>query len=196
MAKSARSTRIWIGLAAVTLLVGAAPALAQTGAGTRAPAKPAQDEKPGPWSVSGGVGFTLDPDTFLMSLGAEYAGDEGFSAGPLLQVGVSDKHAIVAPTANGRYSFDLSDADDDVLRKFRPFVQGGLGFAYVEKDRNGPLGDREDVGFLLNMGFGLEYPVSERVSLGTSLLFNVLPVKTANQHFFFSWQVATVRFHF
>jgi opacity protein-like surface antigen len=182
----------WIGAIAAALLCTASPALAQI---SYQPQEDAEEEHR-PWSASGGIGFTLDPGTFLMTLGIEYADEGGFSAGPLVQFGVSDNNTIIAPTVNGRYSFDLSHLEDEILQKFRPFVQGGLGFAYIDKDRNAPKKDKDDVGFLMNMGLGLEYQVSDSVTLGNNLLFNVLPDKTARQNFFFSWQFATVRFHF
>jgi hypothetical protein len=97
---------------------------------------------------------------------------------------------------NGRYSFDLSWVDDEIIQEVQPFVQGGLGFAYIDKDRSGAKKDKDGVGFLMNMGLGFEYPVSETVSLGNSVLFNVLPSRTARQHFFFSWQFVTLRFRF
>lgn len=185
-------------LAALALLLAATPALAQTASQREESARPAPQDHPGPWSVSGGVGFTLDPGTFLMTLGAEYDVDDpsGFSVGPLAQFAVSDNNTIIAPTLNARYSFDLSDAKDDVARRLSPFLQGGVGFAYVNKERSGPRSDRDDVGFLLNMGVGLEFAIDDSVSIGNSILFNVLPVRTAHESFFFSWQFATVRFRF
>jgi hypothetical protein len=198
------SWRSWLVWTACVALLAAPPALAQPASEnplseeTRQDSPRNQQDEAGPWSVSGGIGFTLDPGTFLVTLGAEYAPDgaAGFSAGPLVQFGVSDNNTIIAPTVNGRYTFDLSDAKDDIARRLSPFVQGGLGFAYIDKERNAPKNDKDEVGFLFNMGAGLEFALSDSVSIGNSILFNVLPVRTARQNFFFSWQFATMRFRF
>ncbi len=81
------------------------------------------------------------------------------------------------------------------IERFHPFVQVGLGLAWVEKERRGRH-DHDEVGFLMNTGFGCDYMLTERFGLGTSLLFNVLPAETADERFFFSWQLvtATIRF--
>ena len=196
MSNESTTVASWVGIAALALLIGGAPASAQPSNARQGGGQ--QEEQPGPWSASAGIGFTLDPGTFLMTLGMEYGPDDadGFSAGPLLQIGISDNNTIVAPTVNGRYSFDLSWVDDEIIQEVQPFVQGGLGFAYIDKDRSGAKKDKDGVGFLMNMGLGFEYPVSETVSLGNSVLFNVLPSRTARQHFFFSWQFDTLRFRF
>jgi hypothetical protein len=34
------------------------------------------------------------------------------------------------------------------------------------------------------------------VSLGSNMLFNFLPEKTAGEHFFYSWQIGTMRIRF
>jgi hypothetical protein len=141
--------------------------------------------------VRGGLGFTLDPDTFLMGFEGDYSIFKELAVGPLLQLGVSDHRLIVAPTLNAQWMFDLPFTG---LERLKPFLQGGLGFAYLARDRPGP--DADDVGFLLNMGFGTEFYLGDRFSLGSNMLFNVLPDRVLGEHFFFSWQIVTARYQF
>lgn len=140
-------------------------------------------------AAGGAIGFTLEPDTFLMTGHGEYFVSDIVAVGALLQLGVGDDRLIVAPTANVKAVFDLPD-----YRHLKPFVHGGLGLGYLEKERGGD--DEDDEGFLLNFGFGADYFLNESVSLGNSVLFNFLPDKVLGERFFFSWQFvsATVTF--
>ncbi len=146
-----------------------------------------------PLSVRGGLGFTLDPDTFLLSFAGDYALSEQFSLGPLLQLGLSGDDTIVAPTLNAQYSFDLHGMGPE-LSRLNPFVQGGLGFAFIHEDLR--FGEDDDLGFLFNLGFGVEYDLTDRFALGNNLLFNIMPDEVNQENFFFSWQFATIRFRF
>ena len=155
---------------------------------------------PAPSSVSleAGIGFTADPDTFLLAVELPFQVARQVEIGPLVQLGVADNHTIVAPTLNGRYVFDLASwgawGKRPTLRRLHPMVFGGLGFAYINRDR--PSGDRDDIGFLFDLGFGAEYELSPRVSVGSRMTFNVLPGGVVGEDFFFAWQVGTVRFRF
>jgi opacity protein-like surface antigen len=157
-------------------------------------AAPAAAQEPGPFSLRGGLGFTAGPETFLLTLEAPITIGAGFGAGPLLQLGLSDDDTIVAPTANVTYAFDLSGASNRDVRKLAPFVQTGIGFAYIEKDHR--RGDDDDIGFLFNVGGGIEYSLTDRIAVGSNMLFNVLPDSVVGENFFFSWQVGTIRVRF
>ncbi len=184
------------GVLAVALGAAAVAGAQTTGAqsqGQQASAQ--QDDEKSPWSIYSSLGFTLDPETFLLAFGGDYAMTEAFGIGPLLQLGLSDNTTIVALTANGIWSFDLREhVENETLRKLRPTVQGGLGFAHVDKDRG--FGSDDDTKFLMNFGFGVEYPLTDHFSVGNSLMFNILPWNAAGENFFFSWQFATARFRF
>jgi opacity protein-like surface antigen len=177
---------------ALAALVGvrAAPAAAQD-----APADTEPRDASG-WSVRAGLGFTLSPSNLLLSLEAPYMVNRSFGVGPLVQFAVSDDWLMIMPTANLQYRFDLRGLDDPTLRRISPFVQGGLGFAWLERDFGGRLGEVDDTGFLLNVGFGFEYQLSRRVSLGNNVMFNMLPTEVMGQEFIFSWQFATARIQF
>lgn len=144
------------------------------------------------WSFRTGIGFTADPDTFLLNFEAPYAFNEWVSAGPMMQVGLEDHYAIVAPTAN--LTLRVPDLPGRSFDRVHPFAFAGLGFAYIEKDRGHNDGD--GVGFLIDTGVGVEYQVSEKVFLGTQMMFNFLPKETKDEGFFYAWQIAGIRFAF
>lgn len=148
----------------------------------------------GDWSAHASIGFMLGPDALLLATGAEYALTDSFGIGPLFQFGVDDNLLVFAPTLNGRFRFDLSGADAGWVRRLDPFLQFGLGLAYIDKDHR--IGDDEEAGFLLNGGFGFEYRITDRFALGNNLLFNGLPTEVLDESFFFSWQFLTARYRF
>jgi hypothetical protein len=150
--------------------------------------------KTGEWSPHAGIGFTADPDAFLMTLGVEYGALDFMSVGPLLQLGFSDDDTIVAPTADFRFGIDLSGVSNQYVRRLEPFVNAGLGMAYIEKERGNS--DRDDVGFLMNGGVGAQYWFADEMAVGTHMMFNGMPDDVLDEHFFFSWQVVTFRFRF
>jgi len=145
------------------------------------------------WSLRGGIGFTADPTSFLLNFEAPYAFDRWVSAGPMLQLGLDDDHTIVAPTLN--VSVTIPDLPGEDFDRLHPYGMIGIGFAYIENDNRGRSG-KDDTGFLINFGFGLEFEVSENLFIGSQMMFNFLPVKTVGEHFFYSWQVGGVRIAF
>ncbi len=156
------------------------------------PQEPGTPEESGRWSFRTSIGFTASPGGFLMTAAFPYAATRHISIVPLLQLSVADDLVILAPTANFQYAFDIPTSNEH-LRKLRPFLQAGLGFAFIHKNRRR---NDDEVGFLMNPGFGVEYAVSENVAVGSNMLFNILPVSTSGENFFFSCQVASVRFLF
>jgi hypothetical protein len=148
-------------------------------------------------SLETGIGFTSSPDTFLLTVEMPIRIAPAVDLGPLLQLGVSDRRTIVAPTLNARYSFDLTrwvTSSREIFERLRPIAHGGLGFAYMHQD--GRPGSDDDTGFLINFGFGAEYDVADRISVGSRMTFNLLPGDVLGENFFFSWQVATAHFRF
>jgi opacity protein-like surface antigen len=178
---------------ALLVLALASPAAAGTAQSppSTAPSEPADQTG---WSARAGLGFTLDPTNLLLTIEAPYMVTNNFGVGPLVQFALSDDWLMIMPTANLHYRFDLSRADSPTLRPLSPFLQGGLGFGWLEADT--AFGDVDDTGFLLNVGFGFEYAISEKVSLGNNVLFNILPTEVVGETFIFSWQFATVRYRF
>jgi len=146
------------------------------------------------FSLEGGIGFTAGPGGFLIGLTAPYAIDQNFSLGPRLELGVADGTVVVAPSLNARYGFDMTGFDDDFLRRLRPYLQGGVGMAYIQHEHGQK--DDDGVGGLIDLGFGLEYPVSSRVSIGSGMLFHIVPGSPAGETFYFSWQMVSARLRF
>ncbi len=144
-----------------------------------------------PWTIGAGIGFTAGPGTFLLDGDAAYALNENMSIGPRMQLGFSDDEVLVVPTANFRYVFDLHLSPETSMQELTPFLQAGIGFGYVRKERGG--GHTDDTGFLFNIGAGVEWSLGA-TTLGSNLMFNILPSETAGENFFFSWQLITLRF--
>ncbi len=148
-------------------------------------------EAPSPWSIGAGIGFTAGPGSFLLDGDAAFALDERMSIGPRMQLGFSDDVILVAPTANFRYVFDLHLSPGTMTQELTPFLQAGIGLGYVRKERRG--GHTDDTGFLFNLGGGVEWSLGA-TTLGSNLMFNILPSETNGENFYFSWQLITVRF--
>ncbi len=139
-----------------------------------------------------GIGFTLSPDTFLMNFRSDYFMTHHIAVGPLVQFGISDNVFLIAPSIGVKGVFDLPE--EGFAKRVKPFLQGGAGLAYVNVDRN--TGDDDDMGFLMNFGFGTDIYLTSSFSLGNNIMFNILPVKVFDDRFFFSWQFVTARYHF
>lgn len=151
-----------------------------------------QNSRRGPEGLSlrAAMGFTLDPDTFLLASQVDYRFADGLSLSPLVQLGLSDDDVLLAPSFNLKYTFDLSTEQRKIPVK--PFMEGGVGFCYLHKEHR--RGDDDEVGFLLNFGFGADFYVTDRVALGSNVLFNVLPGEVLGEHFFFTWEFIALRF--
>ena len=143
------------------------------------------------WTIGGGLGFSATPTTFVLDGDAAYALDEHMSIGPRIQLGFSDDTTLVTPTLNFRYAFDLNLSPDPSARKLTPFLQAGIGLGYIRKETGS--GHFDDTGFLFNLGGGIEWSLGG-ATLGSNLMFNILPSDTAGENFYFSWQLITLRF--
>ncbi len=150
------------------------------------------------WSLSTGLGFTASPEAFLLGFEGDYRVWRGLSLGAELQLGLDDDYTIVSPTARARYTFDLRRVTrSEFVQRLRPYLQSGLGFTYIEVDVPDLPGiDDDDTGFMFNFGFGAEYPITRSLSLNSKMLFNVLPGDVFGEGFYYSWEVAGLRWRF
>jgi len=152
---------------------------------------PSHSSAPG-WSARLGIGFTADPDTFLINIEAPYAFDRWVSVGPMFQLGLHHDDRIFAPTAN--VTVTIPDLPGQKLDRLLPYATAGMGFAVLEKDDR--PNKNTSSGFLANVGFGLEYEINEHVFVGSQMMFNFLPTEVLDEKFFYSWQIAGLRIKF
>jgi len=147
-------------------------------------------------SFRGGIGFTADPGAFLMSVGFPVGLTDTIALNPDMMFAVDDDDLIISPGLDLELRLGaFLDSQDENLRRLVPLVQLGAGLAYIEKDQHRSA-DEDGVGFVLRAGLGAEYEVSKGTYLGSLMRFNVLPVKTADERFFFSWDLISLRFNF
>jgi hypothetical protein len=146
------------------------------------------------FSVAGGIGFTGSPSTFLMQFDGLYHFDRNLAAGPSLQIGVDGQITIVSMSADGRYTFQLAGPEDPAS-KLEPFVTGGLGFTHYSVDA-GASRDFSETGFLMMLGFGLGYSFSDKLGVESSMRFNIVPTEVLGDKFYYSWQLAGIRYRF
>ena len=107
---------------------------------------------------------------------------QGFSIGPLIQTATSGDLFQVGLSAQAKYTFDLPR-----IPQLKPHFEGGLGFLHADLDR--PGGDESDTGYLIPIGMGVEYKLTDRISLDTTLLFNFTDITVRNENFFITWLV-------
>lgn len=144
------------------------------------------------WSARAGIGFTGNPSTFLLNFEAPYAFNPWVALGPMIQVGLDDDYTITAPTLNATVKFPdfLGPAFDRVV----PYALGGLGLAVIENE-DAP-NDKRSVGFLIDFGLGVEYQLSDRLFVGTQMMFDIMPKQTQGQKFIYAWQIGGLRYAF
>jgi opacity protein-like surface antigen len=144
------------------------------------------DERAGRYIVGAGLGFQADtPDgtAFALGLSGDYYVTQGFSIGPLLQLGFTGDLFQFGLTAQAKYTFDLTE-----IPALKPHVEAGIGFIYSDLDR-GPWRDEDDVSFLIPLGIGAEYRLTHSISADTNFLFNFTHLDVRDKNFFFTWLV-------
>jgi hypothetical protein len=139
------------------------------------------------------MGFTIDPNDFLLSFELPYRFDQYVSVGPLFQIGLGDDRYLVAPSIN--LTITIPDLPGQNLDRFRPNFFTGVGFAVIKKAHTPSYDDRE-AAFLINAGFGVDYVVSQRVSVGSRMILNFLPGRALSNKFFYTWEVASIKLAF
>jgi hypothetical protein len=128
----------------------------------------AADPTAGTWTGGGGLGFlanTADGTAFAMNLNAETFINRSFSVGPLLQLGVTGDLTQIGVSGQVKYWIDLPN----IAKGLKLTAQGGLGFVYT--DFRG-----DDTSFLVPIGVGLDYALSNTVSATATFLLNFTDV--------------------
>ncbi len=180
-------------LLAGVAIVTAAPVLAQdTATGTSSSETNRSDGPTTDLSFRASLGMTAGPDTFAMTFEAPYAINEMVSIGPLFQLGFSDDHVLFAPTVQAYVTPTLTEQFAD----WHPYAHIGMGLVYLEDNDRRPGRDEEDTDFLLVIGTGVEYALSDTFYMGTGFLFDVIPGGAVGNRFVFGWQILTFRQEF
>lgn len=146
------------------------------------------------WGARLGLGFVADPTIFLLDLTVPYSLGSGTSLGPRVQLGLAEDDIYLAPTLDFEYSHDLSESVSGSIGLLRPLVHAGLGFGWLHEDDR--RGKDDDVEFLVDIGAGVEYPLTERFALASVIDFNIFPVELLDQNLVFTWQVVQLRLKF
>ncbi|MFT5441943.1 MAG: hypothetical protein ACI8W3_000985 [Myxococcota bacterium] len=144
------------------------------------------------WSVRGGLGFTEDPDSFLLNAEIERFVRDEVTVGLGMQLGVGDDGVIVSPMLFTRFVFDLTSFENEFIKRLQPFGQAGAGITHINKDLPGK--DRDGTDFLLSVGAGFEYKLNDPLSLGTRMLVNIIPGEVLSERIYFSWEVISLRY--
>jgi len=151
-----------------------------------------EEERTGKIIFGAGLGLMADtPDgtAFALGLNGDYYFTQGFSVGPLLQMGFTGDLFQLGFTVQAKYTFDIEQ-----IPALKPHIEGGVGFIYADRSRS-VARDEDDVGILFPLGFGVEYRLTKSISLDTTFLFNFTDVSVGDEDFFFTWLVG-VRYRF
>jgi hypothetical protein len=181
-------TRSWIVLlTAAALFLSASASSAQSGSDSNKDGNGGQVRA----SFAGSLGFLADdPGGVNLGFEAPIEFTKNFSVGPWVAVSLADDFLLVSATANVRYHFDVFEGAK--LEKLRPFLQGGMGISWLDDDRR----NVDDTDFLLNMGLGAEYEMSDHVFLGSNIMFNTVPTRDSGDAFYWTWQFLSARYRF
>jgi opacity protein-like surface antigen len=145
-----------------------------------------EDNRVGKFILGGGLGLqasTPDGTAFALGFTGDYYLTQGFSIGPLLQMGFTGDLFQFTLTGQAKYTFDLKQ-----IPALKPHIQAGIGFIYSNLDRE-HRAHEDDVSFLIPLGIGTEYRLTNSVSLDTTFLFNFTDLDVRDNHFFFTWLV-------
>ena len=126
---------------------------------------------------------TPDGTAFALGFSGDYYFTQGFSIGPLLQMGFTGDLFQLGLTYQAKYTFDLKE-----IPALKPHIEAGIGFIYADLDR-GRGRSESDVSFLFPLGIGAEYRLTSSISLDNTFLFNFTNLDVRDTHFFFTWLV-------
>jgi hypothetical protein len=155
--------------------------------------EPAQDEprnerKAGDRTGFAGLGFTDGPDSFLLGLELDFWQSDRLAIGPMVQLGLDDDMEMIAPSFHAKYRFPLEAS------RLAVFAQGGVGFLWLERD---PIpGDDDDLGFMLQVGGGVDWQLEAGTFLGSSILVDLMPDEVLGENAIFTWQVVQLGVRF
>ena len=150
-----------------------------------------EDQRPGRFILGAGLGLQADtPDgtAFALGFSGDYYVTQGFSIGPLLQMGFTGDLFQLGLTAQAKYTLDLKE-----IPQLKPHIEAGMGFIYSDLYR-GSRRHEDDVSFLIPLGVGAEIKTTKSISLDNTFLFNFTDLDVQDTHFFFTWLGSKQRF--
>jgi opacity protein-like surface antigen len=145
-----------------------------------------EDKRAGRYIFGTGLGLqanTPDGTAFALGISGEYYVTQGFSLGPLLQMGFTGDLFQLGLTYHAKYTFDLKE-----IPALKPHIEAGIGFIYADLDRSRGRGE-DDVSFLIPLGIGAGYKLTNSIWLDNTFLFNFTDLDVRDTHFFFTWLV-------
>jgi opacity protein-like surface antigen len=152
-----------------------------------------------PISISGGIGFlssirsTGGQNQFLMQFDGLYHFTNNLAAGVTLQAGPSSRSSTVAMSFDGRVYLPLGKMlgnEEGILGRLVPYAGAGIGFRTYTSDFPFFSGTTD---FLFSPTLGLEYDVTDNLSISTDMRFNVT---SGVDNFYYSWQLIGTRLRF
>jgi hypothetical protein len=126
---------------------------------------------------------TPDGTAFALGLYGDYYLSRRFSIGPLLQIGLTGDLLQTGVSGQAKYAFDVAG-----FPELKPHVQAGIGFIHADLDRR-ESGREKDTSFLIPLGIGAEYKLSDSLWLDNTFLFNFTNLDVRNENFFFTWLI-------
>lgn len=127
---------------------------------------------PGQWSAGGGMGFlgaTPSGTAFALNLHADNFLNRYFSIGPLLQVAFVGSLSQVGLSGQAKYWFDIPDTSN----RLKFVLQGGFGFLHADRLD-------ADTSWLIPLGVGFDYAVTEKLALTANFLINFTDIDTGH----------------
>jgi len=134
--------------------------------GWTAPVRAQENE----WGFGTDVGFwaeTADDTLFALSFNADYYFDRAFSLGPMVLFTPAGDLFQVAVAAVARYHIDLKAINVVPL--------AGIGFVHseLEQGQGASRVDVSDTSYYLPLGIGLEWPMTRKLAVSSTLLVNL-----------------------
>lgn len=127
---------------------------------------------PGQWSGGGGVGFlgaTPSGTAFALNLHADNFLNRSFSIGPLLQVAFVGSLSQVGLSGQAKYWLDMPNTSN----RLKLVLQGGVGFLHADRLD-------ADTSWLIPLGVGLDYAMTEKLALTANFLINFTDIDTGH----------------
>ena len=133
----------------------------------------AAEPQAGSWSAGAAIGFlgkTPDGTAFATNLHADYFLNHQVSVGPLAQFAVTGDLFQVGASGQVKYWLNLPGVDT----RFKVNLQGGLGFLYADRHSS-------DASWLIPIGVGVDYALTQQLSLMSTFLLNFTDVDTGRR---------------